>query len=302
VVHQVTAEINRIGKMMRHPVGAHVPASGGLAKRALPYVARVAATAVQVFVSNPRGWALSSGNAAEDEAFRDHCDTAGLPVYVHSTFLVNLGSPTEATVERSVASLRHGIERARQIGARGVVFHAGSAVAGTRREQAMVQLRSHLLPLLDEIPDDGPELLVEPTAGGGFALAARIDDLGPYFDAVDHHPRLGVCLDTCHAWAAGHDLAAPGGMKTALDVLATTVGAGRLRLVHANDSKDACGSLRDRHETLGAGQIGLDAFADLFTHAESRGVPIVVETPSKEDGVGHAADIAALAGLRDPQA
>jgi deoxyribonuclease-4 len=172
-------------------------------------------------------------------------------------------------------------------------------VAGTRHDEAMIQLRTHLLPLLDALPDDGPDLLVEPTAGGGCALAARIEDLGPYFDAVDGHPRLGVCLDTCHAWAAGHDLASPGGTKSALDTLVATVGPGRLRLIHGNDSKDPLGSLRDRHETLGAGQLGLDAFADLFTHPASRGVPIIVETPSGADGAGHAADIAALAELRD---
>jgi deoxyribonuclease-4 len=282
-----------------HPIGAHIPASGGLAKRAVPYAERVGATAVQVFVTNPRGWALAAGNPAQDAAFRAHCESADIPVFVHATFLLNLGSPTAATVASSVATLRHTAERATAIGARGVVFHAGSAVAGTRREEAMAQLRANLLPLLDALPADGPDLLVEPTAGGGFALAAQLEDLGPYFDAVDRHPRLGVCLDTCHVWAAGHDLAAPGGMKTTLDTLVATVGEGRLKLVHANDSKDPVGSLRDRHETLGAGQIGLDAFADLFTHPESRGVPIVVETPSGDDGSGHAADIAALAQFRD---
>ena len=282
-----------------HPIGAHVPASGGLAKRAVPYIERVGATAAQVFVTNPRGWALAAGNPAQDAAFRAHCEAAGIPVFVHATFLLNLGSPTPETVAHSVATLRHTAERGRAVGARGVVFHAGSAVAGTRREEAMAQLRANLLPLLDELPDDGPDLLVEPTAGGGFALAARLEDLGPYFDAVDRHPRLGVCLDTCHVWAAGHDLAAPGGLKLALDTLVETVGEDRLRLVHANDSKDTVGSLRDRHETLGAGQIGLDAFADLFTHPASRGVPIVVETPSGADGSGHAADIAKLAQFRD---
>jgi len=281
-----------------HPIGAHVPAAGGLARRALPYAERVGATAVQVFVSNPRGWALAAGNPAQDEAFRAHCDERGIPVFVHVALLVNLGSPTPQTVQHSVASLTHAAERARAIGARGVVFHAGSAVAGTRWDEAMAQLRAHLLPLLDALPEGGPDLLVEPTAGGGFALAARLEDLGPYFDAVDRHPRLGVCMDTCHVWAAGHDLTAPGGMKSTLDTLVATVGEGRLKLVHANDSRDEVGSLRDRHETLGAGQIGLEPFTDLFTHPAARGVPIVVETPSKDDGSGHADDIAALAELR----
>jgi deoxyribonuclease-4 len=277
-----------------YPIGAHVPASGGLARKGVPYIARVGATAAQVFVSNPRGWALSSGNPAEDAAFRAHCEPAGIPVFIHTTFLVNLGSPTPNTVERSVACLLHGAERARRIGARGVVFHAGSAVAGTRRDEAMAQLREVLLPVLDAIPEDGPDLLVEPTAGGGFALAAKAEDLGPYFAAVDHHPRLAVCLDTCHAWAAGHDLTAPGGMKSMLDDLAGAAGPGRLKLIHTNDSKDPCGSLRDRHENVGAGQIGLEPFGDLFSHPESRGVPMIVETPSKDDGSGHTADIAAL--------
>ena len=278
-------------------VGAHVFVAGGLARAGLPYLTRIGGTAAQVFVSNPRGWALSSGNPAEDEAFRAHCEAAAIPVFIHASLLVNLGSPTPATVERSAATLRHAVTRAARIGARGVVFHSGSAVAGTRREEAMGQLREVLLPILDELGDDGPDLLVEPTAGGGFALAARAEDLGPYFAAVGGHPRLGVCLDTCHAWAAGHDLRAPGGMKSLLDEVAAAAGPGRVKLVHANDSKDPCGSLRDRHENIGAGQIGVDAFAELFTHPESRGAPVIVETPSKDDGAGHTADIAALTGL-----
>lgn len=282
------------------PIGAHIPAAGGLAKRALPHAAAIEATAIQVFVSNPRGWTPSTGDATQDELFRAACAESRTPVFVHSTFLVNLGSPTAATVDKSVASLRHAARRAREIGALGVVFHAGSAVAGTRRGEAMSQLRQHLLPLLDELPDDGPDLLVEPTAGGGFALAARLEDLGEYFAAVDHHPRLGVCLDTCHVFAAGHDLAEPGGMKSAVDILVDAAGPGRLKLVHANDSKDPAGSLRDRHENLGAGRIGLAAFGELFGHGASAGVPIIVETPSWDTAAaGHAADIAALVQLRD---
>ncbi|MDQ1644730.1 MAG: deoxyribonuclease [Cryptosporangiaceae bacterium] len=283
-----------------HPIGAHIPASGGLARTGLPYLAKVGATAAQVFVSNPRGWALSSGNPAEDEAFRAHCEPAGIPVFVHASLLVNLGSPTALTVERSAATLLHAAERAQRIGASAGVFHSGSAVAGTRRDAAMAQLREVLLPILDSLDklgDDAPGLLVEPTAGGGFSLAAKVGDLGPFFEAVDHHPRLGVCLDTCHAWAAGHDLTAPGGTKEMLDDLAGAVGTGRLRLIHANDSKDPCGSLRDRHENVGAGQIGLEPFGDLFTHPETRGVPLIVETPSHTEGAGHIADITSLRGL-----
>ncbi|MFI5957035.1 deoxyribonuclease IV [Cryptosporangium sp. NPDC051539] len=278
-------------------LGAHVPASGGLAKRAIPYAERIGANTVQVFVSNPRGWAPSAGVPAQDERFAAWAAENDIAVFVHATLLVNLGSAAEATVGKSAASLRHAVARGRAIGARGVVFHAGSSLATERREQAYGQLREHLLPLLDELTPDDPDLLVEPTAGGGFALASLVEDLAEYFASVDAHPRLRVCLDTCHAHAAGHDLSEPGGLAKVLDTLVDTVGPDRLALVHANDSRDPVGSLRDRHTTLGEGTIGLDGFRALFTHPAAAGVPILVETPSEDDGAGHAADIARLRSL-----
>jgi deoxyribonuclease-4 len=283
------------------PVGAHAPAAGGLARRALPYVDATAAEAVQVFVSNPRGWALSEGEPEQDELFRTGCAERGVPAYVHATLLVNLGSPTAATVDRSVQALAHALRRAAHIGARAVVFHAGSAVNEGYAPAALRQVRSVLVPLLDEAASRGhPRLLVEPSAGGGRSLASRVDDLGPYLETVDWHPWLGVCFDTCHAWAAGHDVATAGGMTATLDALIATVGPDRLALVHANDSRDGCGSLRDRHHTIGAGQIGPGPFAELLHHPATAGVPVIVETPST-GATGHAADIATLARLRAPR-
>jgi deoxyribonuclease-4 len=275
------------------PVGAHVPVAGGWLK-ALAYAQEIGAAAVQVFVSNPRGWALSPGDPGKDEEFRGRCEDASLPVFVHAPYLVNFGSPTEATLRKSVDAVAHSLGRGAAIGARGVVVHAGSCVAGAHRDDAMVQLREHLLPLLE---GDGPDLLIEPTAGGGQALCSTVQELGPYFAQLDDHERLGVCLDTCHAFAAGHDLAAPGGMKKTLDALVRAVGRGRLQLVHANDSKDPLGSLRDRHESIGAGRIGKDPFVELFRHPATRNVPVVVETPG--DALGHRADIELLRSLRD---
>jgi deoxyribonuclease IV len=278
------------------PVGSHVPVGKGLLK-GLAYAQEIGAGAVQLFVSNPRGWAPSVGIPAQDEAFSAQCARNGIPVFVHAPYLVNFGSPTEATLNRSVDAVRHALARASALGARGVVVHAGSAVAGAHRDDALAQLRTHLLPLLEALPEDGPRLLVEPTAGGGQALAATVQDLGPWFAQLDDHPRLGVCLDTCHAYAAGHDLAAPGGMKKVLDALVRTVGRGRLALVHANDSKDPLGSGRDRHEQVGVGHIGKDPFAELFRHPATRGVPVVVETPG--DAASHRQDIELLCALRD---
>jgi len=279
------------------PIGAHVPAAGGLAKSALPYVDAAGAGVAQVFVSNPRGWALSEGDPGQDEAFVAGLAERGVPSYIHASLLVNLGSPSAATVAQSVATLAHGLRRGAVLGARGVVFHAGSAVNDGYASTALRQVRRVLLPLLDTAAAaGGPRLLVEPSAGGGRSLAAQVEDLGDYFDAVDGHPWLGVCFDTCHAWAAGHDVSEPGGMTATLDTLIATVGTDRLALVHANDSRDACGSLRDRHETIGTGRLGEAAFAELLAHPATRGVPVIVETPSKGH-TGHAADIATLTRL-----
>jgi deoxyribonuclease-4 len=282
------------------PIGAHIQIKGGLAKGGLAYTDAVGARAVQVFVGNPRGWRLTAGDPEQDALFVEGCAERGVPAFIHTPFLVNVGSPTEATVEQSIASIAHNLARGTQLGCRGVVVHAGSAVGEDRYDAALRQLHERLLPVLDAAPSDGPRLLIEPTAGGGRSLAATVQDLGPYLAALEDHPLVGVCFDTCHAWAAGHDLSVPGGMTATLDALEATVGAGRLGLVHANDSLDACGSRRDRHATIGEGTIGVEPFRELLAHPSMAGVPAVVETPSELDGspsAGHARDIALLRSL-----
>jgi deoxyribonuclease-4 len=280
------------------PVGAHAPTAGGLASAALPYLDATGAEAAQVFAGNPRGWARSPGDPAQDELFVAGCAERGVPVYVHASLLVNLGSPTPATVELSAEATAHALLRGASIGARGVVFHAGSAVDEGYAAAALGQVREALLPLLDRsAAGGGPRLLVEPSAGGGRSLASRVEQLGPYLDAVGGHPWLGVCFDTCHAWAAGHDLATPAGMASTLDLLVAVCGPERLLLVHANDSKDPCGSTRDRHESVGKGMIGEDGFAELMAHPATAGIPVIVETPSRGHA-GHATDIATLVRLR----
>ncbi|GIE96826.1 deoxyribonuclease IV [Paractinoplanes rishiriensis] len=279
-------------------IGSHTKTSGGLAKAALPYVDAAGSETLQVYVSNSRGWALPPGDPKQDEMFQAGITERGLPAYIHASLLVNLGSPTELTVERSVATLAHALDRGAAIGATAVVYHAGSSVDPAHDVKAMHQLREALLPLLDTAAARGlPKLLVEPSAGGGRSLASKVEDLGPYLAAVENHPWMGVCFDTCHAWAAGHDLATPGGMTATLDSLIATVGPDRLMLIHANDSKDECGSTRDRHETIGQGRIGTAPFAELLAHPATAGIPVIVETPTVEHE-GHAADIALLKTLR----
>ncbi|WP_329140669.1 deoxyribonuclease IV [Streptomyces sp. NBC_01476] len=283
---------------MRNPIGAHLPVAGGLATKGLAYAARTGAEAVQVFVANPRGWATVPGDPRQDEEFRARCAELGIPAYVHAPYLINFGSHTEATVDLSVDSLRHSLRRARQIGALGVVVHTGSATGGRAREVALAQVGERVRPLLDELThDDDPWLLLEPTAGQGFSLCSLAEDLGPYLAALDRHPRVGLCLDTCHIYAAGHDLAAEGGVARTLAEIEAVAGPGRLRLIHANDSKAGCGSHLDRHVNIGAGHIAAAPFGDLLRHPATEGVPLVIETPGGPEG--HAADVKLLKELRD---
>ncbi|MFE5027096.1 deoxyribonuclease IV [Streptomyces sp. NPDC056656] len=281
----------------RNPVGGHVPVAGGLASVGLSYARELDAETVQVFVANPRGWATPPGNPKQDEEFRAACAAEGIPAYVHAPYLINFGSHTEATVEKSVESLRHSLRRALEIGALGVVVHTGSATGGRERAVALAQVRERMLPLLDELThDDDPYLLLESTAGQGSSLCSRTWDFGPYFDALDAHPKLGVCLDTCHIFAAGHDLTGPDGMRQTLDLLVDTVGEGRLKLIHANDSKDVVGAHKDRHENIGSGHIGAEPFRALMAHPATENVPLILETPGGKEG--HAADVARLKELR----
>ncbi|SEL22054.1 deoxyribonuclease IV [Nonomuraea pusilla] len=272
-------------------IGGHVFVAGGLATGGLKYMADIGAEMIQVFVTNPRGWALPEGKPDQDAKLAE----SGVPTFVHASYLVNFGSPNEETLAHSVAVIRHTLRRAATLRAKGVVVHTGSAVTQSH-DDALRQVREHLLPLLDEIPDDGPDLLLEPMAGQGAMLCATVEDLEPYLASLDWHPRAGVCLDTCHAFAAGHDLAAAGGAARTLDTL-HRIAPGRLKLVHANDSKDLCGSKKDRHENIGAGHIGAQAFAELLHHRAAAGVPFCIETPGKADK--HREDVALLKKLRD---
>ncbi|MDX6245646.1 MAG: deoxyribonuclease, partial [Frankiales bacterium] len=255
--------------------------AGGLATTGLSYARRIKAAAMQVFVTNPRGWAPSPGDPRQDERLRAGLAEDRMLLFLHAPYLVNLGSPAETTRTHSAAAIQHSLVRGKALGAAGVVFHAGSAVTDGRRGEAMAHSRELLLPLLDVAAADpgGPRILVESTAGGGGALAATVDGLAEFVSAHDDHPGLGVVLDTCHLFAAGHDLAAPGGMRRMLTSAAKQIGRDRLGLVHANDSRDPCGSMRDRHQRIGHGLIGSDPFAELFQHPVTRNVPILIETP-----------------------
>jgi deoxyribonuclease-4 len=252
----------------------------------LPKARAIGAETLQVFVGNPRGWALSAGDPAADAAFAEACASEGVRTVVHAPYLVNLGSPSPTTYERSVASVAHNLRRAARLGAEGVVVHTGSCVDEGSYDAALRQVREGVLPVLDQLDaegSDGPWLLLESTAGQGRSLCATVADLEPYLDALDRHPRVGVCFDTCHVLAAGEPLDEPGGTTDTLDRLVAVAGADRLRLVHVNDSQDRRGSCKDRHAPIGQGHLGDHALPELLAHPATAGVPLVLETPGSRD-------------------
>lgn len=275
-------------------IGAHVSSAGRLADTALAEAAAVGAEAIQLFVANPRAWAAPAPAPDQDAKLLAHTARTGTPVFVHAPYLVNVASPDRDVARRSADALRHSVQRAARVGARGVVVHCGTATDGDRAA-GLVRTRAALLPLLDGLGDGDPDLLIEPMAGQGHALCSTVPELIPYLGALDWHPRAGLCLDTCHLFAAGHDLDAPDGFTRLLAELGSRV-PGRLRLWHANDSADPRGSRRDRHQSIGAGHIGSAPFAELLAHPDAADVPLIVETPGGADG--HAADVARLRTLR----
>ena len=277
-------------------IGAHVPTSGGMAKRSIAYAETIKAEAIQVFTSNPRGWAMPESNPEADKAFRDKANEMDLEVYVHAPFLINLGSPTPGTYENSLASTAYSLKRGSEIGAQGVVIHTGSAVDESHLSQAWKQITKGVMPILNKLKDNDPLLLLEPTAGQGQSLVKKLDDLENYLKALEYHPKVAICLDTCHVFAAGHDIKKKGGMKETLDLLVEIAGIERVQLIHANDSMDVCGALKDRHQNIGDGHIGVDPFKELLSHPAVVNAPLILETPGEEPE--HGKEVALLKKLR----
>ena len=277
-------------------LGAHTPTSGGMAKRSIAYAELTGAEVIQVFASNPRGWAMPEANQAADEEFRSKAEALDILTYVHAPFLINLGSPTVGTYENSVASTAYSLKRGADIGALGVVIHTGSAVDVNNVGNAWKQIHEGMMPVLNALADDAPMLLLEPTAGQGQSLVKKLDDLTNYLKALEYHPKVGICLDTCHVFAAGHDISKKGGMTETIDLLIEIAGAERFQLVHANDSMDVCGALKDRHQNIGEGYIGLAAFQEMLDHPVMKNVPMVLETPGMEPE--HGKEITMLKKMR----
>jgi deoxyribonuclease-4 len=255
--------------------GAHVSAAGGISN-AIDRIEEIGGDAVQVFTQSPRVWAPTAHEPDQVERFRIRREEAGIRyVSCHAAYLVNLATRDEEMRERSFEALRATLETARAIGAEAVVFHVGSHL-GYGFDDA-VETVTPLLRELLELTTDDLWLCMENTAGAGGTMGRSIAELATLCASADRHPRLGLCLDSCHWWASGVDVGDKAALDGALRDLDEQIGLERLRALHVNDSRAPLGSNRDRHEYVGHGLIG-SGLATFLGHPAFAALPAIVET------------------------
>ena len=260
-------------------IGAHVSSSGGISK-AIDRGADIGCEAIQIFGSSARSWAFKHPAEKEVAAFKERRAETGMgAVFFHAIYLINLGSPNPELVEKGVQSLINYMTLAANIGADGVIFHPGSH-KGQGYEQVFDQAVNAIKRVLDNTPE-GPYLCLENMAGMGQHLGAKFEELGGILKEVNS-PRLRICLDTQHSFAAGYDLTTPEGVESMIAQFDAAIGAENLAAVHANDSKQLCGSGVDRHDNIGEGYIGESGFAAIMGHPAFRDVPFFLEVPGFE--------------------
>ncbi len=273
-----------------------MPTSGGLYKSLLAGK-EISCSAVQLFTSSPRQWSHPPLTDAEVEAFRAAREQTGMAfACAHDSYLINLAAPSSDVLERSRKAFRGELDRANELGLPWVVTHMGAHL-DQGEEAAVARLIESLQRILEETEAEGytAGIALETTAGQGTGLGYRFEQLAQVLNGVGAHPRLGVCLDTCHVFAAGYDLRDEAAYELTWAAFETLIGFDRLKIIHANDSKKPLGSRVDRHEHIGEGEIGIAAFARLVTDPRLLHVPIIIETPDSE--TMHAVNLARLKRL-----
>ena len=269
-------------------LGAHVSSSGGI-HTAIDRIDSMGGDCVQVFTQSPRRWAPTNHDPENFERFKARREAAGIEgVLCHALYLVNLASPDDELYEKSVAALTNTVDVACAIDADGVVFHIGSHL-GAGMDVGVERVVEAIKRVLDRCSDT-TWLLMENTAGTGATIGRSIDELGLLFDRLDAHPRLGLCLDSCHLYGSGYDVTDVAALDGVLDEVGAAFGLDRLRALHVNDSAAELGSNRDRHANIGEGLMG-NKLGVFLGHPKLQGLPAVLEVPG-EDGHGpNAAEI-----------
>lgn len=275
-------------------LGAHVSAQGG-PENAPGRAAEIGCVVFQLFTKQPNRWAEPVVSPQTGEAFMEAREAHGIScVASHDSYLINLASPDPALWERSLACFRGELQRCEALGVELLVTHPGNATDGDL-DAGIVRNAGGVARALEEVPGS-TRVLLEITAGSGTSVGGRFERLAAILDAIpgEHRDRVGICFDTCHAYAAGYDLVSD--WASVWEEFDRVLGIPRLGLFHLNDSQHPLGSRKDRHAGIGEGTLGPDPFRRIMTDPRFVGVPKVLETPKGDDGVS--ADRENLARLR----
>lgn len=264
------------------PFGAHMSVSGGLAK-AFARGQQVGCEAMQIFTKSERQWAAKPIAPEDAAAFRAEQERTGIgPVVVHDSYLINLAAPADELWHKSVAAFAEELERCNTLGIPYLVTHPG-AHTGSGEEAGLAREAEALRRLFAEGVGGDTMVLLETTAGQGSCLGHRFEHLARLFELVPDSGRLGVCVDTCHIFAAGYDIRTPEGYAATFDEFERLVGLQHIRCFHLNDSLKDLGSRVDRHSHIGQGCIGPEAFRLLVNDPRFAALPMLIETPKGDD-------------------
>lgn len=262
-------------------LGAHMSTAGGFIT-AVAQSALVDATAVQIFTKSQLRWKSTPIAVGEAKAFREAVAASPLRfVSVHDSYLINLAATADELREKSLASLTHELERGEMLGCVCLVMHPGAA-KDDPREVGIQRIVEGLTQALKATAGMRIRIAIENTAGQGSTLGVKFAEIAAMIRGAGDDSRLGVCLDTCHAFAAGYELRTPQAVAAMLDEFEREIGLGRLILLHLNDSKKEFGSRLDRHEHIGKGCIGEAGFRNVLREPRLRGIPAIIETPKDE--------------------
>ena len=273
--------------------GAHVSTSGGI-HTAIDRIEERGGEAVQLFTQSPRAWRAHAHPPENIARFRERRVEAGVgAVFCHALYLINLASPDDALYERSLTSLLQTIEVARAIGADGVVLHVGSHL-GAGFEAGVERAVPALERALEQCGED-TWLLLENSAGAGGTIGRSVAELAVLVERLGRHPRLGLCLDSCHLWVSGVDVTGPVAVDETLGEVDARIGLERLRALHVNDAQAPLGSNRDRHANLHEGLMG-EGLGAFLAHPAVQALPAILETPGPD---GHGPDAGEIRKLRE---
>jgi deoxyribonuclease-4 len=271
-------------------LGGHC--SGGI-KKSLENAHAFGMDSVQLFAQSPRTWRFPDHDPADLEAFRARREELGIgAVAIHAVYLLNLASTKADFYEKSVETLSKTVDAACAIGAEAVVFHVGSH-QGAGFDAGLERVVPALAQALERC-NDTTWLCMENTAGTGDTIGRSLEELAALYQAVERHPRLGVCLDSCHLFASGYDVTDPDELDRVVRQLDKLIGLDRLRVLHVNDSKTPLGSNRDRHDNIGDGLMG-NKLAVFLGHPKLQGLPALLEVPGAD---GHGPDLEQMTKLR----